>query len=103
MAAETESPAKVMPAYQVVCRPLVTEKNVRASNEQNQYAFEIHPSASKSDVKRAIEELFDVKVVKVRTQCRVGKPRRHRNRMTLTPAWKKAIVTLHADNRIDFF
>ncbi len=90
-------------AYQVILRPLVTEKNVRFSEALNQYAFEVHSLASKEDVKSAVEELFNVKVAKVRTQSRQGKPRRSRFRATHTKPWKKAIVTLHSEYRIDFF
>ena len=66
-------------------------------------AFEISKLATKEDVRRAVEELFDVKVVKVRTQNRKGKPRRYRFRYGQTKRWKKAMVTLDPENRIDFF
>ena len=66
--------------HQIILRPLVTEKGVHRSTRQNQYAFEVNRLADKKDVKRAIEELFDVRVVKVRTQNRKGKPRRYRFR-----------------------
>ena len=89
--------------HQVVVRPLVTEKGVYHSSELNQYAFEVHPFATKSDVKQAVEELFHVKVTKVRTQTRQGKPRRYRFRQGYTKDWKKAIVTLDSESRIDFF
>ena len=90
-------------AYQVILRPLVTEKNMHRSTRNNQYAFEINPRATKDDVRRAVEDLFNVKVEKVRTQNRRGKHRRHRFKMGQTKAWKKAIVTLNAEHRIDFF
>ena len=80
--------------YQIVLRPLVTEKGVYDATEYNQYAFEVNPLASKEDVKHAIEELFNVKVTKVRTQNRAGKPRRFRFREGYTKNWNKAIVTL---------
>lgn len=89
--------------HQVVRRPLVTEKNVHKSEKLNQYAFEIHPLATKIDVKHAIESLFDVKVAKVCTQSRRGKHRRYRFRTGKLKDWKKAIVTLNAEYRIDFF
>ncbi len=89
--------------HQVVLRPLVTEKGVHRSTRQNQYAFEVNPLADKDTVRRAIEELFDVKVVKVRTQNRRGKPRRYRFRFGQTRNWKKALVTLDPEHRIDFF
>lgn len=89
--------------HQVLIRPLVTEKGMRAANEANQYSFEVNRLSSKEDVKRAVEELFDVKVLKVRTQSRKGKPRRYRFRFGRTKNWKKALVTLDAESRIDFF
>jgi large subunit ribosomal protein L23 len=89
--------------YQVIMRPLVTEKGVHRSTRQNQYAFEVNPLASKEDVRRAVEELFEVTVVKVRTQNRKGKPRRYRFRYGRTRSWKKAMVTLDPEHRIDFF
>jgi len=89
--------------HQVILRPLVTEKGVHRVERHNQYAFEVSTLADKLDVKAAIEELFDVTVVKVRTQNRKGKPRRYRFRYGRTKNWKKAIVTLGEDDRIDFF
>jgi large subunit ribosomal protein L23 len=97
-----ERAIKLLP-HQVVVRPLVTEKGTHRSQRLNQYAFEISPLADKDDVRSAIETLFDVRVVKVRTQNRKGKPRRHRFRDGHTKDWKKAIVTLSKDDRIDFF
>ncbi len=90
-------------SHQIILRPLVTEKGVHRSTRHNQYAFEVNPLATKSDIRRAVEELFDVVVVKVRTQSRRGKPRRHRFRFGYTKQWKKALVTLDSEHRIDFF
>jgi large subunit ribosomal protein L23 len=89
--------------HHIVLRPLVTEKGVHRSTRHNQYAFEVNPLAGKDDIKRAVEALFDVTVVKVRTQSRKGKPRRHRFRWGETSRWKKALVTLDPEHRIDFF
>lgn len=88
---------------QIVLRPLVTEKGMHRSSRQNQYAFEVNPLADKEAIRLAVEELFNVKVVKVRTQNRKGKPRRHRFRYGHTKDWKKALVTLDQEHRIDFF
>ena len=99
----TQTAPPRLTAHQVILRPLVTEKGVHRASRGNQYAFEINPLAEKADVKRAVEELFNVTVVKVRTQNRVGKPRRHRYRQGYTKNWKKALVTLGPDHRIDFF
>jgi large subunit ribosomal protein L23 len=90
-------------SHQVILRPLITEKGIHRSSRHNQYAFEINRLANKDDVRRAIEELFNVKVVRVATQNRKGKPRRTRFRYGYTKDWKKAIVTLDPEHRIDFF
>jgi len=89
--------------HQIILRPLVTEKGVHRSTRDNQYSFEVNPLADKPEIRTAIEELFDVKVTKICTQNRRGKPRRHRFRVGHTKDWKKAIVTLDKEHRIDFF
>lgn len=98
------SVAKIdLESHQVLLRPLVTEKGVHRATRNNQYAFEIHREATKLDVKKAVEELFEVKVSKVRTQNRKGKLRRYRSKFGRTSDWKKAIVQLDPEHRIDFF
>jgi large subunit ribosomal protein L23 len=92
-----------LPAHQIVLKPLVTEKGMHRSSRYNAYAFEVNRQANKYDVRRAVEELFNVKVVKVHIQNRKGKPRRSKFRMGRTQDWKKAIVKLDAEHRIDFF
>lgn len=89
--------------HQVILRTLVTEKGMHKATRYNQYAFEVNKLATKEDVRRAVEALFDVKVTKVRTQTRKGKPRRFKFKFGYTKSWKKAMVTLHEDHRIDFF
>ena len=93
----------VLEPHQVIVRPLVTEKGMHRSTRNNAYAFEVNKLATKADVQRAVEALFDVKVVRVNTQNRKGKPRRTRFRYGYTKGWKKAIVTLDPEHRIDFF
>src|SRR3954453_18825554 len=88
--------------YQVILRPLITEKATHLSERHNAYTFEVNPLATKTEVKAAIEELFDVKVVNVRTQNRRGKLRRHRLKVGRMRNWKKAIVELREEHRIDF-
>lgn len=88
---------------QVILRPLVTEKGVHRSTRYNAYAFEVSKDATKTDIRRAVEELFHVKVVRVATQNRKGKPRRTRTKMSQTADWKKAIVTLADDSKITLF
>ena len=89
--------------HQVIVKPLVTEKGMHKSTRNNAYAFEINRLATKEDVKRAVESLFEVKVIKVATQNRKGKVRRTRFRLGMTKDWKKAIVTLDGESRINFF
>jgi large subunit ribosomal protein L23 len=88
---------------QVVYRPLVTEKGTHQSERYNAYPFEVNPRATKDEIKRAVEALWDVRVIGVRTQNRKGKPRRHKMKLGYTRDWKKAIVELHAEDRIAFF
>jgi large subunit ribosomal protein L23 len=73
------------------------------STRFNAYSFEINRLATKEDVRVAVEKLFDVKVLGVRTQNRKGKPRRSRFRYGYTKDWKKAIVKLDPEYRINFF
>lgn len=89
--------------HQIILRPLVTEKGMHRSSRDNAYAFEVNKLATKTDVKRAVQELFEVSVIGVRVQNRKGKPRRTRFRFGKTSDWKKAIVTLGEEDRIDFF
>ena len=92
----------VLEPHQVIVKPLVTEKGMHKSTRNNAYAFEINRLATKEDVKKAVETLFEVKVLKVATQNRKGKVRRTRFRLGMTKDWKKAIVTLDAEHRINF-
>ncbi|MFN8709544.1 MAG: 50S ribosomal protein L23 [Planctomyces sp.] len=89
--------------HQVIRRPLVTEKGTHVSERFNAYAFEVNPLASKVDIKAAVELLWNVRVIAVRIQNRIGKPRRYRMALGRTRDWKKAIVKLHEDDRIAFF
>jgi large subunit ribosomal protein L23 len=89
--------------HQIVLRPLVTEKGTDASTELNQYAFEVNAKATKEEIRDAVQKLFEVRVVKVRTQNRRGKSRRYRFKMGRTADWKRALVTLHPEDRIEFF
>jgi large subunit ribosomal protein L23 len=100
--AEQEPKVQLQP-HQVVLRPLVTEKGMHRASRNNQYAFEVNPLADKDTVRTAIESLFSVRVLKVRIQNRKGKPRRYRFKQGRTKNWKKAVVTLDSEHRIDFF
>ena len=93
----------VLDPYQVVVRPLITEKATHLSERHNAYTFEVNPLATKTEIKNAIEALFNVKVLDVRTQNRRGKMRRHRLKTGRMRNWKKAIVALYEEYRIDFY
>ena len=88
----------------VIVRPVVSEKSYSLL-EVNVYTFEVHPSASKPEIKDAVESIFDVRVLKVNTLNRKGK--RMRNRRTNTwgskPSRKRAFVTLAEDDSIELF
>jgi len=103
MARDVTKTKLALKPYQIVLRPLVTEKGMHKASRYNAYAFEVNRMANKTDIREAVEELFNVKVVRVNTQNRKGKPRRTRFRWGSTKAWKKAIVTLDPEDRIDFF
>jgi large subunit ribosomal protein L23 len=99
---QTAAPSQLTP-QQIILRPLVTEKGMHRSTRHNAYAFEVNRLANKHDIRHAVEDLFNVKVVSVHTQNHKGKPRRTRFSSGYTKDWKKAIVKLHAEHRIDFF
>ena len=103
MARDVTKTGLALAPHQVVLRPLVTEKGMHKAGRYNAYAFEVNRLAGKDEIRRAVEELFDGKVVRVNTQNRKGKPRRTRFRWGRTKDWKKAIVTLDPEDKIDFF
>ena len=87
----------------VIIRPLVTEKSTHQQQTRNSYAFEVSDRANKPQIKQAVEKIYNVKVVDVRTMNRKGKPRRAKFKMTTTSAWKKAVVELDENSRIELF
>jgi large subunit ribosomal protein L23 len=91
-----------MHPYQVVKRPLITEK-ATIMKDRNKYAFEVAKAANKRQVKEAVEAAFKVNVVKVTVMSVPGKMRRVGRRQVLTPLWKKAVVTLAPGDKIEFF
>ena len=91
----------MLEARDVVKKPLVTEKSTYLQDALNQYVFLVHPEANRLQVKKAIEELFKVKVDKVRTMVRKGKPRKAFGRPITTRPFKRAIVTLREGDKID--
>ena len=103
MAKDTTKTGLMLKPHQIILRPMVTEKGYHKAERYNAYTFEVNRLAGKDDIRDAVEKLFNVKVVRVNTQNRKGKPRRTRYRTGHTNAWKKAIVTLDQEHRIDFF
>jgi len=91
-----------MHPYQVIRRPVITEKNTLLS-EQNKYTFEVAKDANKPQIKAAVEMAFKVKVVSVNVIHVPGKMRRAGRRRGMTPSWKKAIVTLVPGDKIELF
>jgi large subunit ribosomal protein L23 len=89
--------------YDVLIRPLVTEKGTFQAEARNAYAFEVAPKANKAQIKQAVEKIYGVKVLNVRTANRKGKPRRVGRFVGTTRHWKKAVVVLHEDHHIDLF
>ncbi len=89
--------------YDVITSPLITEKGTMVSELGNQVLFRVRRDANKDEIRRAIETLFKVKVVKVRTLHLLGKTKRVGKNAGRRPAWKKAYVTLAEGQRIDFF
>ena len=81
---------------------LLTEKGTRLSEEEHKYLFRVSMTANKIEIKRAVEELFSVRVMAVNTMRRKGKKKRERTaNYGTTAAWKRAVVTLHADDSIN--
>lgn len=90
--------------YDVLRRPVVSEKTAIMSDERNQYVFEVADEANKIQIKEAVEVIFDVEVVKVNTMVVPAKRgRRGRNWYLRSRQWKKAVVTLAADQKIELF
>lgn len=103
-----------MDVYEVIKRPLVTEKSTHQATESHEatpsrparggcFAFEVHLNASKPMIRQAVEKIYGVKVQSVRTSIRQGKRRRYRFKIGQTRHWKKAVVVLDAGGHIDLF
>ena len=89
-----------MHLYEVLRRPLVTEKNA-ALQAQGKYAFEVAGEANKEQVKQAVQKAFKVTVTKVNVITMPGKRRMMRGRVVISPSWKKAVVTLKPGDKIE--
>ncbi|MCX5907057.1 MAG: 50S ribosomal protein L23, partial [Deltaproteobacteria bacterium] len=84
-------------------RPLITEKSTKQKEAENQIAFVVDPKANKIEIRLAVEKLFKVKVLRVRTMNVLGKQKRMGRYLGWKSDWKKAIVTLREGDRIEFF
>jgi len=89
--------------YNIIIRPLITEQGVHLANTKGAYPFQVNRKANKTQIKNAVEKIYAVKVHKVRTANRRGKPRRRGRIFGQTESWKKAVVFLEPDYHIDLF
>ena len=89
--------------YRTIVRPLVTEKSSAQYGALLEYTFEVHPSATKPEIRAAIEQLFGVQVVSVRTMVQRAKLRTQGKTSGRRPAWKKALVRLREGDSIPVF
>ncbi|MBW2282890.1 MAG: 50S ribosomal protein L23 [Deltaproteobacteria bacterium] len=92
-----------MNVQQVIRRPLITEKSTIERELQNIVTFEVDPRANKTEIRNAVETLFDVQVLEVRTSSVKGKKRRVGRNVGYRPNWKKARVKLREGDSIEFF
>ena len=90
--------------YQIIIRPVITEKSTMLKDKNRDVCFEVAMDANKSEIKKAVEHLFKVKVEGVRTQIKVGKERRMGRNSGMTKNWKKAFVRLkEGEKMIEYF
>ncbi len=92
-----------MEPTRVIKKPLITEKSTFMSAEWNRYLFQVDRRATKPQIRKAVEALYSVRVVAVATQKRPGKMRRFKYGYIRAAATKRAIVKIHADDRIELF
>jgi len=91
-----------MHPFEILRRPVITEKSTLLS-EEGRYVFEVAKKSSKHDIKKAVEEAFDVSVTRVHTMAVKGKRKRFGPKITMQRSWKKAIVTLAPGDTITLF
>lgn len=90
-------------AYDIIKRPVITERTSDMMNDRK-YVFEVELRAKKTEIKKAVEEIFKVKVEKVNTLRMPGKPKRYGKHSGYTSEWKKAIVKISEDSKpLEFF
>ena len=94
---------KAIHPLEVLVRPLITEKGTRLGGE-NKHVFEVRRACNKHQIKQAVEKAFSVHVTQVNVMNVKGKPKRVKgNRIKHSPAWRKAVVTLAPDDKIELF
>lgn len=89
--------------HRTIVRPLITEKTSAAYQARGEYVFQVHPEATKTQIRSAIEQLFAVKVTGVWTSNQRGKTKRMGTNVGRRPNWKKAIVKLREGDTIEIF
>ena len=92
-----------MDIYSVIKRPLITEKSTTARDEENQYIFEVDKRATKIEIRNAVEKIFKVRVLDVRTINMTGKKKRTGRTTGRRNDWKKAIVDLPPGSSIEIY
>ena len=90
-------------SYQILKRPLVTEKSTVEKDARNKLCFEVDRRANKIEIKEAVAKVFKVDVLEVATLSMKGKKKRVGRHFTTKPDWKKAIVTIKPGQRVEFF
>jgi large subunit ribosomal protein L23 len=89
--------------FNIIKRPVVSEKSTALAEVANRYVFEVEPSATKIEIKAAVEQLFKVKVKAVNTSMMHGKNKRSGKFNYKRSNWKKAVITLTAGQKIELF
>ncbi|OFZ79116.1 MAG: 50S ribosomal protein L23 [Bdellovibrionales bacterium RIFOXYD1_FULL_53_11] len=89
--------------YEVIQRPVISEKSTALAEIAGKYAFKVAPQANKNEIKDAVQKLFNVKVREIRTMVVHGKIKRSGRTELKRPNWKKAIVTLAEGQKIELF
>jgi len=92
-----------MNIYDVIKKPLITEKTTAEKDARNIIVFVVHRDANKIEIKESVEKLFQVEVTAVKTATVAGKLKRVGKQAGKRPNWKKAYVTLKEGNNVDFF
>ncbi len=91
-----------MQEYEIIKYPVITEKSTAIFGQENKYCFAVDKAANKYTIKKAIEFIYKVTVLKVNVVKMSGKKKRVRRQLGRTPDWKKAIVTLKEGDKIEF-